>query len=460
MIPHARRAAPPGEKLLRASLARQSMGAMEARDKVGPLLSFIDAAPSPFHVVENAAQELSSAGFGRIDETQAFPHDARRGFIVRGGSLVAWSASAAPAAQVGFRVLGAHTDSPNLRVKARPNTGAAGYRQLGVEVYGGVLLSSWLDRELSLSGRVMLRGRPGGPGTDGRAHARLYKHDRPLLRIPQLAIHLDREVNTRGLVLDPQLHMTPVWGVGRTDERALQRFLGRELGCAPDDVLSWDLMLHDVVPATFLGLDREMICAPRLDNLCSCWCALRALLGHGAGDGPSAVVCLFDHEEVGSASNRGAQSPLLEYVLERLVLAGGGSRDDFHRAIARSVCASIDMAHATHPNYREKHEPEHWIGLNAGPVIKINTNMRYATDAESEAAFQLACERAGVPVQKYFHRSNLSCGTTIGPLTAARLGMRTVDVGCPQLSMHSVRELCGSDDPQLMTRALAAFLAA
>jgi aspartyl aminopeptidase len=372
---------------------------------------------------------------------------------VRGGSLVAWATGARPARDVGFRVLGAHTDSPNLRVKARPNAGAAGYRQLGVEVYGGVLLNSWLDRDLSLSGRVAVR-------TPAGSELRLYRCDRALLRVPQLAIHLDREVNTRGLVLDPQLHMAPVWALGRADERGLQRFLAAELQVEERDVLAWDLMCHDVQKGAFLGAANEMIASARLDNLCSSWCALRALLAVSAQpDGPIPVLALFDHEEIGSGSARGAASPVLKDALERIALAGGGSREDLHRAIARSLCASIDMAHATHPNYREKHEPEHWIQLNQGPVIKINTTMRYASDAESEAAFQLACERAAVPHQKYFHRSNLACGTTIGPITAANLGMRTVDVGCPQLSMHSCRELAGAEDPALMVRALRAFLA-
>lgn len=425
---------------------------MDVLERARALLRFIDSSPTPFHAVENAAQQLAAAGFTAVDENQVFPRGAARGYVVRGSSMVAWSAGSHAAQEVGFRVLGAHTDSPNLRVKARPNTGAAGVRQLGVEVYGGVLLNSWLDRDLSLAGRVMVRGHGGHPT------ARLFHHEKPLLRVPQLAIHLDREVNSRGLVLDPQLHMSPVWGLGRTDERAFQRFLAREVGVDVDDVLSWDAMLHDVVPSTVLGLDAEMLCAPRLDNLCSTWCALQALSSHDAGQTPIAVMCLFDHEEVGSTSARGAQGPLLEFVLERLVLAQGGSREDFHRALSASFCASIDMAHATHPNYREKHEPDHWIRLNGGPVIKINTNMRYATDAEGEAVFQSACERAGVPVQKYFHRSNLACGTTIGPLTAARLGMRTVDVGTAQLSMHSIREMCGAEDPALMTRALGAFL--
>ncbi len=422
------------------------------------LLAFVDASPTPFHAVESVARALDSAGFQRFeaDQSLAQPRGGRlRGYVARGGSIVAWDGAADALAEHGARILGAHTDSPNLRIKARPNTGAAGFRQLGVEVYGGVLLNSWLDRDLALAGRVMVR-------TAGGARARLVHEKQPQLRIPQLAIHLDREVNSRGLVLDPQHHLAPVWGLGRVDEQLLQRFLAARLECDARDVLSWDLMLHDVNPSTFSGLERELICAPRLDNLCSCWCALRAIAepARARAAGPLAVMCLFDHEEVGSSSDRGAQSPLLEYALERLLGDAGAGRERFHRAMARSLCASIDMAHATHPNYREKHEPEHWISLNSGPVIKINTNQRYSTDAESEAAFQLACERAGVGVQKYFHRSNLACGSTIGPLTAARLGVRTVDVGCAQLSMHSIRELCGALDPVYMARALAAFLAA
>ncbi|MBM3989491.1 MAG: M18 family aminopeptidase [Planctomycetes bacterium] len=425
---------------------------MQPNASARSLCAYIDASPSPFQAVENGAARLAAAGWTEVRESESFPRELARGFVRRAGSLLAWSRDGAPATQRGLRVLGAHTDSPNLRIKAKPNTGAAGFRQLGVEVYGGALLNSWLDRELGISGRVMVRTSEG-------AQPRLVLCNRPLARVPQLAIHLDREVNARGLVLDPQLHLAPVWGLGRPDERGLQRFLAAELGCGADDVLSWDLMLHDIAPATLLGVAQEMLCAPRLDNLCSSWCALEALVAHVPTQAPIAIACLFDHEEVGSASRSGAQGPLLVDGIERLVLADGGSRDDLHRAIARSFCASIDMAHATHPNYREKHEPDHWIALNGGPVIKINTNTRYATDAEGEAEFQLACERAGVPVQKYFHRSNLACGTTIGPLTSARLGMRTVDVGTAQLSMHSIRELCGAEDPALMVRALTSFLA-
>jgi aspartyl aminopeptidase len=417
------------------------------------LCRFIDAAPSPFHAVAECARRLEGAGFARLEERDAWKLGEGRYYAVRGASLVAWANDAGAPPERGFRVVGAHTDSPNLRVKARPNTASAGWRQVAVEVYGGALLNSWLDRDLGLSGRVLVRAGPS-------SQARLIHVDRPILRVPQLAIHLDREVNEKGLVLDRQRHLVPVWSLGGPEEEGLERFLAGELGVAARDVLSFDLMLHDVQGARLAGRAEEFISAPRLDDLCSCHAGLLALLAAATGGAPLAhapVLCLFDHEEVGSSSRAGAQGSLLESLLERVVLGGGGRAEDVHRALADSVCVSADMAHATHPNYAERHEPGHPIEVNRGPVIKINTNQRYATDAEGEALFQRCCEEAGVPVQKYFHRSNLPCGTTIGPLTAARAGLAVVDVGVPQLAMHSARELCGSADPAYLIAALTAF---
>ncbi len=425
---------------------------MSVLDRARELCRFIDAAPSPFHAVAECARRLEEAGFERLDETAPWGSAPKQAFLVRSGSLLAWDASRAKALDSGFRILGAHTDSPNLRIKPHANTGAAGFRQLGVEVYGGVLLNSWLDRDLGISGRVFVRSGAG-------SQARLLRVDRPLLRVAQLAIHLDREVNDRGLVLDKQLHMAPIWALGRPAPDVFESFLAAELRCEVRDILSWDLMCHDVLPASLLGLTEDFVVAPRLDNLCSSFCGLEAfLLASMSGNGNAvSVLSLFDHEEVGSTSHRGAASPLLKDALERIVLAQGGAREDLHRAIARSWCVSADMAHGTHPNYREKHEPEHWITLNAGPVIKINTNQRYATDAEGEALFARCCEIAQIPYQKYSHRSNLACGSTIGPITAAALGIRVVDVGNPQLSMHSCREMCGSADPDFLVRALEPY---
>lgn len=416
------------------------------------MLAYIDASPSPYHACETAARELEAHGFQRLAEVDAWNASAGRYYIVRAGSLMAWAVSARHGPTTAFRILGAHTDSPNLRVKPRPDTGKAGYRQLGVEVYGGVLLNSWLDRDLGLSGRVQLR-----PESGDRAEERLFKIDRPVLKVPQLAIHLDREIHERGLQLNKQTHMQPVWGLGPLGERGFRDWLGEELDVDPARILAWEAMGHDVTPGAIFGADNEMVSAPRLDNLCSSFCSLRALIRHVEAGRESEfipVITLFDHEEVGSGSASGAASPLLGNLLERTVLARGGTRDDYHRSIADSWCVSLDMAHATHPNYPERHDPDHSLFLNKGPVIKINANLRYATESSTEAGFELACRAAAVPVQKWVMRTDLACGSTIGPITASRLGIRCVDVGNPQLGMHSIRETCGVEDPDYLVRAL------
>ena len=412
------------------------------------LCAFIDASPSPFHAVASAAARLDAAGFTRLDERDRWGNGGLgRHYIVREGSLVAWAAPDALEAGTPWHLIGAHTDSPNLRIKPRPDTGRAGVRQLAVEVYGGPLLNSWLDRDLGLSGRVALRG----------GVVELVRVDRPVLRIPQLAIHLDREIMTAGLLLNPQQHIVPVWGVGPSDESGFRQFLACELDVDPDAVVAWDVMVHDMTPSAIVGRDDDLVAAPRLDNLCSCWAAIGALITAAGGhdlDRP-VMVMLFDHEEVGSGSGRGAGSPIVEAVLERVL---AGDMEAFRRALAGSICASADMAHATHPNYAERHEPNHWIALNGGPVIKSNASLRYATESRSAAAFIEACDRVGVPVQHYVNRNDLPCGSTIGPITASRLGIPSVDVGAAQLAMHSARETMGSADPALYKAALTAFL--
>ena len=418
------------------------------------LLSFIDASPSPFHACVETARQLEAAGFRRVDEEEAWSPDAGRYYISREGGIAAWVVAEGTAPTAGFKIIGAHTDSPNLRVKPRADTGRAGYRQLGVEVYGGVLLNTWLDRDLGLSGRVMVRG-SNGP------ESRYLLVQRPILRVPQLAIHLDREINTKGLLLNKQTLMAPVWALGGPREEHFVEFLAAELDVAPKDVMTWDVMCHDTNPSTVWGLKEEFISAPRLDNLASCFSGLQALLAIADSATADSIpaVTFFDHEEVGSSSRRGAGGPILKDWMERSVLARGGGREDFHRAIASSICVSADMAHATHPNYVDRHEPDHFLEINAGPVIKVNSNQRYASEAETEAVFQTACETAGVPFQKWVNRTDLACGSTIGPITASVTGIKTVDVGNPMLAMHSIREMAGSQDPGLMRRAMAAFLA-
>lgn len=416
---------------------------------------FVSASPSPFHAVAEVVRRLTEAGFQVVEESDPWPTGPGRHAVVRGGSVVAWATDGGRSPASGFRIVGAHTDSPNLRVRPRPDSGAVGFRQLGVEVYGGVLLNSWLDRDLGLSGRVAVRR------ADGTAELRLFRCDEPLLRVPQLAIHLDRGVNSEGLKLDPQAHVVPVWGTGAVAEGDFRRFVADQVEVDPDRVLGWDAMAHDLTPPTLLGVDRSLLAAPRLDNQLSCHAATTALadlLGEHHADGPVPVICLFDHEEVGSESASGAAGSLLATVLERIALTAGLGRESWFGALAASACLSADGAHATHPNYVGRHEPGHLVEVNAGPVLKHNVNVRYATDATGEALVTSAATAAGVDLQHFVTRGDMPCGSTIGPVTAARLGITTVDVGVAQLSMHSARELCGADDPAAFAALLTEFL--
>jgi aspartyl aminopeptidase len=424
-------------------------------DAARRLLEFCDASPSPYHSCATAAAVLGEAGYTRLAEDAAWSGEPGRWYVVRGGSLIAWATAAGHEPHDGFRIVGAHTDSPNLRIKPQPDVVRAGVRQIGVESYGGVLLNSWLDRDLGISGRVAVRRNGAG------AAVRLLRVDRAVCAIPQLAIHLDREVTTKGLVVDAQNHLTPLWGVATDDDTGgFAGFVAKELGVTAEDVLGWDLMLHDLEPGTLVGRDDELLGSARLDNLASCWAAVEALAGTApTAKAPIPVVCLFDHEEVGSTSDRGAGSSLLPTLLERSVLSRGGTAESFHRALARSACLSADMAHATHPNYADRHDPEHTVALNGGPVVKVNANVRYATDAPGAALVALAAEQARVPLQRFAMRSDMPCGSTIGPITAARLGVTTVDVGMPQLAMHAAREYAGSHDPAWYQALMAGFLA-
>ena len=416
------------------------------------LLTYLASSPSPYHAVANAESRLAAAGFTALAERASWSGEsvAGRRYVVRGGALIAWVATDPAPAERGLRIIGAHTDSPNLRVKPNPDTTSVGWRQLGVEVYGGVLANSWLDRDLGLSGRVVLRG----------GEERLVRVERPIARVAQLAIHLDREVNEKGLVLDKQTHLAPIIGLGDADPGAFGRFLAELSECEADDIVSWDVMLHDLTPPALLGLDEELLAAGRIDNLFSSWAAVTALVVAASRPTPQIpMIALFDHEEVGSASTGGAAGPLLESVIGRILHGLGLDTDDRARAMASSSCLSSDMAHAVHPNYADRHEPQHRPLPNKGPVLKVNVNQRYATDAASAAIFAEACARADVPMQTFVSRNSQPCGSTIGPITATRLGITTIDVGCAMLSMHSARELCGAHDAGLFLRALNEYYA-
>lgn len=413
------------------------------------LRALVDASPSPSHAVAELVRRLRAGGFTELAECERWslaPGEQR--YVVRGGgSVVALRVGTDAPAAAGLRLVGAHTDSPTFKVRPRSDVHQAGYRLVGVEPYGGLLAHTWLDRELTVAGRVALRG----------GEVRLVVLPGAPLRFPSLAIHLDRSVR-EGLVLDPQRHLVPVWGADLDTEPGLLAAVADAAGCAPGDVVGHDLVLADTQPAARAGADGSWVAAPRLDNLSSCHAGVTALLA-AAPAAHTQVLVANDHEEVGSGSAEGARGSFLADVLARLVAATGDTDPQaLHQAVARSRLVSADAAHAVHPTRAERHEPAHTPALDGGPVLKVNANQSYATDARSGGWFTERCESVGVPVQHFVTRADLPCGSTIGPLTATRLGLSTVDVGAPLLGMHSCRELGSAVDATLLSRALTACL--
>lgn len=414
-------------------------------DLTHDLADFISAAPSPYHAVAEAVRRLGAAGFTEQSETGPWIDGSGGRYLVRDGTVLAWFVPEGVAPGAPLRVFAAHTDSPTLKVKPNPDVGAGGWRQVAVEVYGGALWNSWLDRDLGLAGRLALY--------DGSTV--LLDVHRPLLRVPQLAIHLDRGVNNEGVKLDAQQHLLPIWGLGAPTEGDLLEFVGRAAGVDPDEVAAFDLVVHDVQPPARLGESGELLAAPRLDNLASVHAGLGALLAAAAAAQDVIPVFVgFDHEEIGSNSATGAAGPMLETLLTRLA----GGFDARGPVFAASRCLSADVTHAAHPNYLGHHDPGHRSVPNGGPTLKVNANQRYATDAPGAAAWRRACRDAGVPTQVFVGKNTVPCGSTVGPIVATRLGIRTVDVGIPVLSMHSARELCGVADPAFLAAAATAFL--
>lgn len=418
------------------------------------LLDFLSASPTPFHAVRNLARILDGAGYRPLREDDAWPTGpGQRCYVVRNqSSLVAFRTGAGM--EGGLRMVGAHTDSPCLKVKPDPALTGDGCLRLGVEVYGGVLLNPWFDRDLSLAGRVHFRT---GDGSLARA---LIDFARPVAIIPSLAIHLDREANQSRSV-NPQRDIPPLLATlaGDFEDAGPDTFrslLAERIRAADPDadvaeVLDHELCFHDTQGAATIGLQGEFIASARLDNLLSCFCGLQALLASD-DEVPALLVC-NDHEEVGSSSASGAAGPLLRSVLERLV----GPGEPFARLMARSMLVSADNAHAVHPNFADRHDGNHGPGLGKGPVIKVNANQRYASNSATQALFRDLCAQREVPVQVFVTRTDMACGSTIGPISAAELGVRTIDVGVPQLAMHSIRELCHRDDPLRLAEVLAAF---
>jgi aspartyl aminopeptidase len=424
-------------------------------DLADDLRAFVDAGPTPFHATAEMARRLEAGGFVRLEETEPWKLAAGdRVYTVRdGGSLVALRLGRRSPAEAGFRLIGAHTDSPALKVRPVPDTTRAGYRLVGCEVYGTPLLHTWFDRDLTLAGRVALAG------DDGALRLTTVRLAGAPLRIPSLAIHLHRELRDEGFKPNAQQHLVPAWAEADGTDRGVRDLLAEELGAEAGRIAGFDLVTCDTQPAARGGDGGRWLFAPRLDNLTSCHSGLHALLAAGEAD-PTAVLVANDHEEVGSGTAEGARGSFLEHVLRRVVTATDGEEGAEPRALARSLLVSADTAHAVHPNYADKHEAEHRPRLGGGPVIKHHAGQSYATDAAGTAWFAGSAEATGTRAQHFVVRGDLPCGSTIGPLTATRLGVQTVDVGQPILSMHSVREQAHGDDVDAMAAALGAHLTA
>ena len=406
------------------------------------LAAFIHASPSPYHVTAQVAARAAEAGFTVVDDAPGDLPSQPGGYVlVRDGAVVAWRIPENLPQHPSFRIIGAHTDSPTFRVKPLPNTTSAGYNRVGVEIYGGVLVNSWLDRDLGFAGRLI---------TDDGAH---LVRTPSMARIPQLAIHLDRSVND-GLKLDRQQHLVPIVGAG--GDADILAAIAQHAEVDPAQIKGFDLVLTDTQEPATIGIDNDFFAAPRLDNLLSVHAGLRALLD--AESEHITVLAAFDHEEVGSETRTGAGGPMLDEMLT-LIMASQNIPVHLHRSIiAHSKLLSADGGHLVHPNYADRHDPEHQPKPNHGPILKVNATQRYLSDGRGAAQFNRWAEQAGIPHQVFVSKNTQPSGSTIGPISATRLGIETIDAGVGLLSMHSVREMCGAQDPEYLARLAGAFL--
>lgn len=424
---------------------------IETTKQAQDLLDFIDNSPSPWHAVSTIAERLRKNGFRPLLEDQHWDFGKRgKYYVVRdGASIIAFTLGKKSILESGFKIVGAHTDSPGLRLKPKAAYTTEGIAQLGVEVYGGPILATFTDRDLSLAGRVMVQN-----GDTLASHQ--VRLQQSMVRLPNLAIHMNREVNEKGLVLNKQTGLPLIFGFAADSAEAqtqLSQALANELKIKPNDIVTWDLHVYDTQKGSLWGAQQEFIANSQLDNLASCHAAMTALL---AIDNPAStsICAFFDHEEVGSESATGASGSFMNDVLQRICLHFTESEEDRLRSYAKSFLISADMAHAYHPNHPSAYEPHHHAQVNQGPVIKTNANQRYSTNADTAARFIQLCKKANVPYQEYSHRTDLGCGSTIGPTLAAQLGMPTVDVGNPMWAMHSIRESAGTIDHGYMIAVL------
>ncbi len=406
---------------------------------------FLEASPTPFHVTQNIKLRLDASGFMELDESKLWDLKPEgRYYVIRNSaSIIAFTGGGEEIIEKGIHMVGAHTDSPALKIKPLPDIKKAGVNQLGVEVYGGALLNPWFDRDLGIAGRVSYEE------SKGALQHVLIDFKEPVACIPSLAIHLDRDANSNRTI-NPQKDLPVI--IGLEKEQTFHDLLKKEIGeDKVASVYSFDLFLYDTQAPSRLGTDKELFASARLDNLLSCFCALEAMLesDHNA----PALFVFNDHEEIGSGSAHGAESNFLELLLHRIAQG----HDSFARMMQGSVFLSTDNAHALHPNYSDIHDPNHAPLIGQGVAIKYNANQAYATDSQSSALFQMYAKRANAKVQSYVVRSDMRCGSTIGPITATKLGVSTVDIGVPTWGMHSIRETAAVKDIEDMQKILTAF---
>ncbi len=451
-------------------MTEQTTAISNAHNTVQQLLDYIDHSPSPWHAVSTTVEILQLHGFEELEENEDWPLRASgRYYTIRDqSSIIAFIAGTQPPSQSGYRIIGTHTDSPGLRIKPNPISQKGPWLRVGVEVYGGPILATFADRDLSLAGRVSIK--TGDKVTD--FESRLVKFDESLMRLPNLAIHLNRMVNKEGLKFNQQTQLPLILSLApeeKDNTNYFHQILAKAMSVNVEDILAWELAIYDTQKGGFFGDEKQFFANSQLDNLASCHSALLALLADvkvaDSKDDPSScsqsatrMIAMFDHEEVGSGSAKGADSNFLENILSRIgaALDDDGTQNQLH-ARANSYMLSADMSHAFHPNYSTSHDPEHQPIINSGPVIKINHNQRYTTDAHTEALFVNICKKAGVPYQKFVNRTDLACGSTIGPMSAAKTGIKSVDVGNPMWSMHSIRESAGVMDHEYMIDAMTEF---
>lgn len=413
-----------------------------AQDITQEMLDFIQQSPTPFHVCQNTAQLLVAAGFTQLHESEHWQCQPEQGYFVlrNDSSIIAFRTGTD--SSMGINMVGAHTDSPCLKIKPQPENNKHGYNQLGVEVYGGALLNPWFDRDLSIAGRV------SGVDKNNQLVNELIDIKKPIAIIPSLAIHLDREANKNRSV-NPQQHLPLV--VAQTDSALdFKQLLLNYCSQSLVTVLDYELVCYDTQAPNVVGLNDEFVVSARLDNLLSTFIGLKAII-----DSNSSQPCLFvstDHEEIGSASQCGAKSNFLTATLEHWL-----GQENINQIVHQSTMLSCDNAHALHPNYPDRHDEHHGPTINQGIVIKTNANQRYATNSVTSALFQHLCEQNDIPVQHFVVRSDMACGSTIGPITATELGIKTLDIGAPQWGMHSIRETAGRQDCNWMYQALTSF---